>query len=167
MRPALCACNPMPRAASSACGATGGSPRARSPASRTTGASTTSGGASIPSRASTTRCCWTTAPCSRSTTTCSTTPGSNSVAERWTQPYTPRMSSAPAPLLTAEQLFALPDHGGPTELVRGELIDMSPGSPRSSMIGYIIGAALLGFVRPQRLGQITGELAGYVLTREP
>src|SRR6185436_19424810 len=56
---------------------------------------------------------------------------------------------------------------GPTELVRGELVEMSPGSGRSSEIGYNIGGALFAFVRPRRLGSITGELAGYILARNP
>jgi Uma2 family endonuclease len=77
------------------------------------------------------------------------------------------MASASPRLLTAEDLFALPDNGGATELVRGELIDMSPGSPSSSEIGFNIGAPLWNFVRPRRLGVITGELAGYVLARNP
>src|SRR3954452_12907125 len=142
----------MLRAASSPSGARAGSPRAPSPAFRTTGASTTSGGANTPSPASTTTCSSTTAPCSPSITTCCARNGSNSVAERWNQPYTPPMASR---LITAEQFIELPDDGLNYELVRGELIEVSPSGFHSAEIGSTIGAFLFNFVRQHRLGAVT------------
>jgi Uma2 family endonuclease len=84
-----------------------------------------------------------------------------------TQRYTPRMAGSPTQLLTAEDLFELPDHGGRNELVRGALREMSPGSPQSSEISVLIAAALLGFVRPRSLGAVFGENAGFIISRNP
>jgi Uma2 family endonuclease len=83
------------------------------------------------------------------------------------QPYTSPMTSTPAGLVTAEALFDMPDNGGRTELVRGELREMSPGSPWSSEVGILIAAALIGHVRPRRLGSVFGDEAGFILARNP
>ena len=53
------------------------------------------------------------------------------------------MTSTPARLITAEELFELPDDGCRYELVRGALREMPPCSPRSSEIGTLISAALV------------------------
>ncbi len=66
-------------------------------------------------------------------------------------------------LMTTADLLALPDDGWQYELVEGRLVRMPPSGLESSSIGIILGAALLAFVRPRRLGIVTGEQGGYAL----
>lgn len=89
--------------------------------------------------------------------------GSNSVAEGWSQPYTPPV----AKLMTAEELAELPDDGHLYELVRGELIEVSPSGFHSAEIGLAFGAFLFNFVRQHRLGAVTSGEGGYILARRP
>jgi Uma2 family endonuclease len=46
------------------------------------------------------------------------------------------------------------------ELICGEVVEM-PSNPFSSYVGSIILAALMAFVRPRKLGYVTGEAGGY------
>ena len=121
-------------------------------------------GANTRSPASTTTCCSTTARCSLSTTTCYAMNGSNSVAEAWNQTYTPGVASR---VITAEQFIELPDDGHDYELVHGRLVEVAPSGFSSAQIGLLIGAALVAFVRPRRLGELTNAEGGYILARAP
>ncbi len=65
--------------------------------------------------------------------------------------------------MTIDELLALPDDGWQYELVEGRLARMPPSGIRATSIAQIISAALVTFVRPRRLGVITGEQGGYKL----
>ena len=69
--------------------------------------------------------------------------------------------------MTAEEFVQLPDDGHRYELVRGRLIEMPPSAYGSSMVGSLILAAILAFVRPRGLGIVGGEGGGVVLARGP
>jgi Uma2 family endonuclease len=70
-------------------------------------------------------------------------------------------------ITTAEELLNAPADLGRCELVRGELIMMSPGKGRHAAVGLRIGRALLNFVEANSLGQVFDSSAGYVLSRDP
>ncbi len=67
-------------------------------------------------------------------------------------------------LVTAEQLKA---HPGRCELVRGEIIDMSPAGDAHGDIAMLIGAALLSFVKAHRLGKVYAAETGFYIERDP
>lgn len=71
-------------------------------------------------------------------------------------------------LMTADELLAMPDDGAHRyELVDGELIEMSPSSPRHSNIALVIGAHLLRYVTDHRLGTAYGADCGFIIRRNP
>jgi Uma2 family endonuclease len=70
------------------------------------------------------------------------------------------------PLMTAEDLYALPDDDQDYELVEGRLVVSEPPGFGHGEIALHIGAMLLGFVRPRGLGAVVVE-SGYVLARRP
>jgi Uma2 family endonuclease len=79
------------------------------------------------------------------------------------------MTAAPAPrLMTADELLGLPDDGyHHYELVRGELICMSPSAFIPGMVIGLVIIPLGVFVREHRLGVVgTGE-AGFRLASDP
>lgn len=69
-------------------------------------------------------------------------------------------------ITTAEQLFETKGIGR-SELVRGELITMTPAGSDHSRIALRIGARLAIFVETRHLGIVTGADGGYVIGREP
>ena len=69
-------------------------------------------------------------------------------------------------ITTAEQLFDAGDIGR-CELVRGELIMMSPaGSEHGGVIGNL-NAIVWNFVRSHRLGRIFGAETGFIIAHNP
>lgn len=66
--------------------------------------------------------------------------------------------------MTVDDVLRLPDDGCHYELVEGRLVRMPPSGIRATSIGTIIGAALLAFTRPRRMGVVTGEQGGYRLS---
>lgn len=70
------------------------------------------------------------------------------------------------PLLTAEDLYALPDGDRRYELVEGRLVVSEPPGFGHGEIAVRIAVVLDGFVRPRRLGAVVVE-SGYVLARHP
>lgn len=52
-------------------------------------------------------------------------------------------------------------------LVHGRLIEEIPSGIESSQIGGLILTALNIYVRPRKLGQVFGEAAGFILSRDP
>lgn len=78
------------------------------------------------------------------------------------------MTKAPvAPLLTADDLLALPDDGSRYELVEGKLICMPPASYRSGVVALNLGSAITMYVRQHRLGICSGADGGVRLRAEP
>lgn len=70
-------------------------------------------------------------------------------------------------LLTAEDLYDLPDDGfHHYELDAGRLVVSEPPGEWHGSIAVNIGAALLAFVRPRRLGAVMVE-SGFVVRRGP
>ena len=68
-----------------------------------------------------------------------------------------------ANITTAEQLFQLPDDFGPCELVRGELIMMSPGGNFHGQVCDNLYPLLSVFVRKNRLGRTYSCETGFIL----
>jgi Uma2 family endonuclease len=70
------------------------------------------------------------------------------------------------PITTAEQLFQAPELGR-CELLRGELIMMSPAGSEHGMIVAEIAGLLRDFVKPQSLGVILGAETGFRVSSNP
>ena len=68
-----------------------------------------------------------------------------------------------ANITTAEQLLQLPKDFGPCELVRGELIMMTPGGYSHGSIQINLVSCLSPFVKRHRLGKITPSDVGFIL----
>ena len=69
-------------------------------------------------------------------------------------------------LMTIEE-FAKISEPGRFDLIRGELICMSPAGTRHGIIGSRIGGALFAFVHQQQLGETPTSDTGYVLRNDP
>ena len=78
--------------------------------------------------------------------------------------YTPDMSAATT-LLTAEQFLEMYD-GRRCELVRGEVVEMSPVQRKHSWIVLLLGSWMVPYARRQKLGIVGTEL-GFILYRDP
>ena len=70
-------------------------------------------------------------------------------------------------LLTADDLWRLPDDGMRHELVQGELRTMAPGGSEHGAINMDLGGPLWTFVRKHKLGRIFSADTGFVLTQNP
>jgi Uma2 family endonuclease len=70
------------------------------------------------------------------------------------------------PITTAEQLFQAPDLGR-CELLRGELIVMSPAGSEHGMIVAEIAGILRDFVKPRALGVVLGAETGFRVASNP
>ncbi len=70
-------------------------------------------------------------------------------------------------LLTADDLWNMPDNGAGYELLRGELIPMPPSGQEHSNISVNLVVPLGAFVKAHRLGKITGADGGYLLHQNP
>ena len=77
------------------------------------------------------------------------------------------MASPTKTITTAEQLLNAPPDLGRCELVRGELMMMSPGQRRHGTVCMRIGAALHGYVTTNNLGDVYDSSVGYVVGRSP
>jgi Uma2 family endonuclease len=72
------------------------------------------------------------------------------------------------PLMTAEQLFELPDDGLRHELVEGVLVTMSPAGPRHGRVSLRIGARLDAFCESHPgTGAAFGNDTGFLVRRAP
>jgi Uma2 family endonuclease len=76
------------------------------------------------------------------------------------------MSIVEHTITTAEQLVRAPGLGR-CELVRGELIEMSPAGYEHGRLAAEIGGILRDFVKPRTLGAITGAETGFYIERNP
>lgn len=70
-------------------------------------------------------------------------------------------------LLTAEEYALLPDDGQPTELVRGEVVEMPSPFPRHGEICIQIGYLLRRFLEDQPTGRVVGNDSGVITERDP
>ncbi|MCC6123699.1 MAG: Uma2 family endonuclease [Pirellulales bacterium] len=68
--------------------------------------------------------------------------------------------------MTADEYFALGDIG-PSALVQGELIAMSPAGYDHGWIACNIAGALRDFVKAKKLGRVTTAEAGFFISRNP
>ena len=70
-------------------------------------------------------------------------------------------------LLTAADLLSLHANGIRGELIRGVISETLPASGEHGEIVVYLGWALQTFIKPRRLGRITGSDAGVLLERSP
>lgn len=70
-------------------------------------------------------------------------------------------------LMTADELFLLPDDGWKYELVRGELRKMSPAGADHGSIGADIITSLGAHVKKHRLGKVYNSDTGFRISRNP
>lgn len=78
-------------------------------------------------------------------------------------------TAAPAAqrLLSAEEYAQLPDHGIPTELVRGRIVDMNVPAPRHGEICANITSLINPYVRGKGMGRIVSNDGGILTERDP
>lgn len=69
-------------------------------------------------------------------------------------------------LVAAEELFEL-SSATDYELIEGELREVSPSFGHSSQIAALFVATIHPFVRAHKLGYVTSEAGGYILSRNP
>ena len=69
-------------------------------------------------------------------------------------------------LMTANELFRLPDDGMRHELVRGELLTKAPPGGEHGELSATISASLVPYVRSNRLGRVFVE-TGFLLATDP
>ncbi len=70
-------------------------------------------------------------------------------------------------LLTAEDLYGLPDDGASYELVEGLLLAEPPPGAEHGRVEARVVALVTTFVRSKRLGTVYAGDAGFVLSRSP
>jgi Uma2 family endonuclease len=69
-------------------------------------------------------------------------------------------------LLTADDLLQMSGVGR-SELVKGELVTMTPSGGEHGGLTVTVGAALLNFVKPRKLGRVFGAETGIIISRDP
>ena len=70
-------------------------------------------------------------------------------------------------LMTAEELFDLPDDDYRYELVEGELIRMAPTGGEHGVLAVRVAYALQAYVQDNDLGIVSGAETGFILRRAP
>jgi Uma2 family endonuclease len=75
--------------------------------------------------------------------------------------------SATTHVMTAEELIRLPRGQHRYELVKGELLTMSPSGEPHGAVSAMIGYLLMRFVKENNLGTVFGAETGFQLEREP
>lgn len=70
-------------------------------------------------------------------------------------------------LMTAGDLMQIEDDGFLYELIRGELIRMSPAGGPHGWIGFEAGALIRDFARPRGLGEVFNSDTGYLFELDP
>lgn len=76
------------------------------------------------------------------------------------------MATATRPI-TAEEYTRLPDRGVPTELVRGEIVEMNMPFPRHGQVCVNIAVQLREFLSGRNLGHVISNDAGIITERDP
>jgi Uma2 family endonuclease len=69
-------------------------------------------------------------------------------------------------LMTAEELFNLPDGPYRHELIKGELLTMPSPGAKHSVVSINLSAPLAVYVKAKKLGVVTAD-AGFILERNP
>ena len=69
--------------------------------------------------------------------------------------------------MTAEELFELPDNGGRSELVAGEIIHMVPTGAEHGVVTALIGHLIQEYSISHRTGVCCGAETGFILQRGP
>jgi Uma2 family endonuclease len=69
--------------------------------------------------------------------------------------------------LTAEEYARLPETGVPTELVRGEVIELNVPNPRHGEICINFGYVLKEYLQQNPLGRVAGADGGIITERNP
>ena len=69
-------------------------------------------------------------------------------------------------LVTAEELEQMPDNAH-IELVKGEIVKMTPAGHEHGEIALAIGSLLREFVRRHKLGKTYGAETGFILSHNP
>lgn len=70
-------------------------------------------------------------------------------------------------LKTAADLLQMPDDGHRYELVRGEMIRLTPAGAEHGVIAQLLAEKLSYHVRARRLGLVCAAETGYLLFRDP
>lgn len=78
----------------------------------------------------------------------------------WAEP----VPGAPFPMTIAE-MQALPDDGWQYELVDGRLVRMPGSGSKASAIAIYLASALVAFVKPRKLGRVSGADGEFDLTQ--
>ncbi len=76
------------------------------------------------------------------------------------------MAIATVPITVAEYA-QLPESSRPTELVRGEVIEMNPPTPRHGQVCLKAGRLLADFADEHQLGHVVSNDAGVITERDP
>lgn len=69
--------------------------------------------------------------------------------------------------MTADELFMMPHDDFRYELVKGELVKMSPTGGKHGILTIRLGAALVQHVEANNLGEAFGAETGFILTTNP
>lgn len=69
--------------------------------------------------------------------------------------------------MTAEELLEIPDDDYRYELIKGELIKMSPAGVRHGKLAANLSILLGNYVKPRRLGIVCGAETGFILSQNP
>src|SRR5262249_30284993 len=77
------------------------------------------------------------------------------------------MSTATTQLLTADDLWRLPDDGLRRELVKGVLYTMPPAGFEHGVVGINLSTPLDQHVKPNRLGLVVGGGTGFLIATNP
>jgi Uma2 family endonuclease len=72
-----------------------------------------------------------------------------------------------AKLMTADELFCLPNDGNRYELVRGELRTMPPGGMEQGAESGILVYSLIHHLRSTKLGRVFTNEPGFILSTDP
>jgi len=70
-------------------------------------------------------------------------------------------------LTTADELLQMPDDGMRYELVRGELLTMSPAGARHGRVAVRLGRLLDAYVEEAGIGVAFGAETGFLISRDP
>ena len=70
-------------------------------------------------------------------------------------------------LLTADDLWNMPDHGGHAELVKGELRPMSPAGYDHGTVTMRLAVRLFNYVDASKMGDVVAAETGFIIARDP